>query len=145
MPFEVWMENFLEIFNNGVFTFVTGIFVIIAVFDVPVGFGYHGIGWFTMATLSAMIIFNFGLIFKEIWQKIKEKKAELQAWWAKRNIPPRPLSALSLSGPTGKTSQVTNFFLIKIDFKANWGIQVIKVVKITRTGREKLLRQQHAG
>jgi hypothetical protein len=71
MPFTDRMENILEITNNAVFTFVTGIFVIFAVFDVPVGFGYHGIGWFTMATLSAMICFNFGLIFMEIWEKIK--------------------------------------------------------------------------
>lgn len=84
MPFEVWMENFLEIFNNGVFTFVTGIFVIIAVFDVPLGFRYHGIGWFTILTLFAMLCFNFGLIFMEIWYKIKQKKAELMAWWANR-------------------------------------------------------------
>jgi hypothetical protein len=71
MPFTDRMENILEITNNAVFTFVTGIFVIFAVFDVPVGFGYHGIGWFTMATLSAMICFNFGLIFMEIWEKMK--------------------------------------------------------------------------
>jgi hypothetical protein len=109
-PFKDRMENILEITNNGVFSFVTGIFVIIAVFDIPVAVGYHGIGWFTMATLFAMLCFNFGLILKEIWEKMLEKKAELQAWWAKRNNPRRPLSALSGSGTTGKTSQVTNFF-----------------------------------
>ena len=47
--------------------------MIIAVFDVPLGFRYHGIGWFTILALFAMLCFNFGLIFKEIWQKLKQK------------------------------------------------------------------------
>ena len=104
MPFEGRMENVVEILNNGVFTFVTGIFVVLAVFDVPVGFGYHGIGWFTMAVLFAMLCFNFGLIFKEIWEKALVKKAELVAWWVNRKNPARTPSALSRLGTPGNPS-----------------------------------------
>ena len=138
------MENFVEIFNNGVFTFVSGIFVIIAVYDVPVGFRYHGIGWFTILALFAMLCFNFGLIFKEIYEKLKEKKAELKAWWVKRKLQAlestkplstsmkpetsdinttRPISAPDSPGSPAKKSKVLKKFSNQNRFQVKVGCQ----------------------